>query len=432
MTYNTGNLVPSTDPRDLDDNSQAFDRFLQSTSASEPDRLGQLRKTWYQMEQDAATLVSPNVAALAALTAASDKGVFFSASGPVAMGTYTLNSFNRSLGSTADQPAFRAAIGAMALTDTGAYAGSAAKLTTARSLTATGDATWTVSFDGSANSTAAISLAASGVGAGTYGSVTVNAKGLVTSASTATPIANGGTAATTAAGARTNLGVRNTSTTYIEGLEATWGASSVSISPGSAYIPSLGRTVESTAAIVVTLTGLTSGTFYHLYLFESAGVASVELSATAPLLTATGGYIKTGDTSRRYLESVLASGTTAVYRFVQIGGKMLYNVAGGNSPHQVLSGTASTATTVSCNTVVPLTGVSMGALCSNTAAATTVRIGNSDLGTVSNSNARLTLSAGNAMEHEVWLDGSQAFSYIFDASQGNPLIVRALSYSFRR
>ena len=62
-----------------------------------------------------------------------------------------------------------------------ASASTAAKLTTARSISMTGDVTWSIaSFDGSANVTAAGTLANSGVTAGTYPKVTVNAKGLVT------------------------------------------------------------------------------------------------------------------------------------------------------------------------------------------------------------------------------------------------------------
>jgi hypothetical protein len=201
--YNTMNPVPSTDPRDLDDNATVFDLLLQSTDASVPDRLGQLRKTWHQMELDAVALVSPNVAALAALTAAADKGVFFSAAGPVAMGTYTLTSFTRGLGSSADGQAFRTAIGAMALSDTGAYSGSAAKLTTPRNITLTGDGSWTVSFDGSATALAAFTL-------------------------NTVPVAKGGTAATTAEGARTSLGVAasgvNADITALNGVSPAWTA----------------------------------------------------------------------------------------------------------------------------------------------------------------------------------------------------------------
>ncbi len=61
--------------------------------------------------------------------------------------------------------------------------GSAAKLTTPRTISATGDGTWSVSFDGSANVTSALTLADSGVAAGTYEKVTVDAKGRVTAGS---------------------------------------------------------------------------------------------------------------------------------------------------------------------------------------------------------------------------------------------------------
>ena len=61
----------------------------------------------------------------------------------------------------------------------------ATKLATARSISTTGDATWTVSFDGSANATAAITLA-SVVTAATGTKVTYNAKGLITGSTTLT------------------------------------------------------------------------------------------------------------------------------------------------------------------------------------------------------------------------------------------------------
>ncbi len=56
---------------------------------------------------------------------------------------------------------------------------SASKLLTARSISATGDATWSVNFDGSANVTATLTLATV-VTAATKTKVTYNAKGLVT------------------------------------------------------------------------------------------------------------------------------------------------------------------------------------------------------------------------------------------------------------
>lgn len=95
-------------------------------------------------------------------------------------------------------------------------ASSASTLQTARTISATGDATWSVSFNGSSNTTAALTLANTGVTAGTYNNVTVNAKGLITDASNVSylsgtvPVASGGTGATTAGDARTNLGAQAT------------------------------------------------------------------------------------------------------------------------------------------------------------------------------------------------------------------------------
>lgn len=57
----------------------------------------------------------------------------------------------------------------------------ATKLATARTIAATGDATWSVSFDGSINVLGALTLANSGVSAGTYTKLTVDNKGRATS-----------------------------------------------------------------------------------------------------------------------------------------------------------------------------------------------------------------------------------------------------------
>ena len=64
-----------------------------------------------------------------------------------------------------------------------ATADTAGSLTTARTISASGDVVWSVSFDGSGNVTSAAVLADSGVTAGAYPKVTVNSKGLVTAGS---------------------------------------------------------------------------------------------------------------------------------------------------------------------------------------------------------------------------------------------------------
>ncbi len=62
-------------------------------------------------------------------------------------------------------------------------AGKATKLATARKISITGDATGSAEFDGSADKTINLTLANSGVAAGTYSAVAVDAKGRVTAGS---------------------------------------------------------------------------------------------------------------------------------------------------------------------------------------------------------------------------------------------------------
>ncbi len=61
-------------------------------------------------------------------------------------------------------------------------ADSAVKLSTARNIAITGDATWSVSFDGSANASGVLTLANTGIAAGTYAGITFDAKGRATAA----------------------------------------------------------------------------------------------------------------------------------------------------------------------------------------------------------------------------------------------------------
>lgn len=79
-----------------------------------------------------------------------------------------------------------------ALIGNASTATSAGKLTTARTISLTGDVTGSVSFDGSINVTLATTYKSSGVTAGTYKSVTVDAKGNITAGANPTTLAGYG------------------------------------------------------------------------------------------------------------------------------------------------------------------------------------------------------------------------------------------------
>lgn len=108
------------------------------------------------------------------------------------------------------------AVPATLLTGTAAVntTGSAAKLTTPRTISASGDATWTTTFDGSANVTSGLTLAATGVTAGTYDEVTVDAKGRVIAGSN--NVKSYTTSISGTGGVVHNLGTRNIDVTMYD------------------------------------------------------------------------------------------------------------------------------------------------------------------------------------------------------------------------
>lgn len=104
----------------------------------------------------------------------------------------------------------------------------ASALATPRTIAATGDATWSVNFDGSANATAALTLATVNSNAGTFGSAsqvpsfTVNAKGLITAASavalSTSNVAEGSNLYFTTSRAQGAIGVSGTGLSYASGV----------------------------------------------------------------------------------------------------------------------------------------------------------------------------------------------------------------------
>jgi len=87
--YNTGNLVPSSDPRDLDDNATILDNLMNGTADEYPDRLGAQRKSYKAIEEAADALTTPNVVAFGALVGSADKVPYFIGAGALSLATLT-------------------------------------------------------------------------------------------------------------------------------------------------------------------------------------------------------------------------------------------------------------------------------------------------------------------------------------------------------
>lgn len=210
-------------------------------------------------------------------------------------------------------------------------------LSTARSISAIGDAAWTVSFDGSANATAALTLANTGVTATTYGTTTavptiaVDSKGRITSAS------------------NTNIAFP---VTTVNGASGTVVLTTSNIAEGTNQYFTTGR---AQSAISLTTTGTSgaatysggvfniptyiggSGTTNEIAYFSTTGVISSLSTSTYPSLTELS-YVK-GVTSGIQSQINTKAADNAV---VHLAG--IETITGAKTFSAALSGTSATFT----------------------------------------------------------------------------------------
>jgi len=153
---------------------------------------------------------------------------------------------------------------------------------------------------------------------------------------------------------------------YVDGLDIRYNASgSVSVQPGTAFVPSLGRFLTVTGAIVQNIPIVstnTSGSWQHVYAGENNGVPYIQVTGTAPSTPYSGvARTKTGDASLRYLGSVYCDTGGYLYRWNSdvFGNVWKINWLEANSvfPFQFanVSGTVSTPTTIPVPWLVPST-----------------------------------------------------------------------------
>jgi len=222
---------------------------------------------------------------------------------------------------------------------------------------------------------------------------------------------------------------------YIDGLVPVWNsASSISVTSGSAYIPGLGANLAVPAMLTLSGLTLTANTFYHLYLYSNAGVAAIELVTTVPSAPYSGSAItKTGDTSRRYIGSVLTLAANTLAKFTQDGTRVSYLEFVAATPFAVVGGTATVATNVSCAACVPVTSRYAGAVVTNNSTTAYVRISQPEQSVaVSSSAHQVSITAGGLIAIDLPLDSLQRFSYIMDVATTGAVTVRVYGYIYQR
>lgn len=222
---------------------------------------------------------------------------------------------------------------------------------------------------------------------------------------------------------------------YIDGCQMIWNSgTSLSVSSGSAYIPSVGANVNIPATITKAGLALAVSTMYHVYVFLNAGVPDAEVVTTAPASPYNGvARAKTGDPTRRYVGSVLTDAAGAIYDFVHVvtSGRIMYQTNVSPAPFLVLSGNAAVATSVSTSGVVPITSRLASCPITNNDAAVTVHFGNSSFPPTSTAFME-RIEANRTLSTDLVLNGAQAFQYMFTVAPAGNVVIRVKGYYFDR
>lgn len=205
---------------------------------------------------------------------------------------------------------------------------------------------------------------------------------------------------------------------HIVGLQLSWvSATAIDVGVGAAYLPDNSGVLGNAAVIHKTGLALTASTFYHVYLYSNAGVAAAEVVTTAPVAYFGTAYQKTGDTTRRYLGSILtdASGNILNFDHNPNTNFMRYKSVAFAAPFRVLNGgTATTETAVSFAGVVPVTSRRAYFRLTNTATNTTgILTGTPDDSITLGSGALGGVDKEDSAPHDHPLDSSRAITYKF-------------------
>lgn len=216
---------------------------------------------------------------------------------------------------------------------------------------------------------------------------------------------------------------------YINGFNLTVSATTVTVGPGIAVIPSLGRSkpVTLSADTTVNIGTTTLSTWYHIYLYMNGTTPAIEVSTTAPAAYLYPAHQKTGDNTRRYLGSLCTAADNTVQPGIAFGGDFSYVNASGN---RIVANNVSTAkVTANAGVRVPVTVQLMQIEAANAAstAACQFYVRSTD------TNNLTVIQPGNRQYLRIPLLSYPNFYFQYAASPGSTgLYVDVMGYTFSR
>ena len=206
-------------------------------------------------------------------------------------------------------------------------------------------------------------------------------------------------------------------------------ATSITVTSGSAYIPSLANVLAASSAMTLSGLSLTASTWYHVYLYNNAGTPAIECVTTAPVLYNGTAYQKTGDNSRRYMGSVLTDAGGNIYRFKQSNDCILYLTPTNVTPFRHLTSVTTTRTTVPLTDCVPVTSRSIITRVSNPDTSANYWLGTSDDGTTT---GIFVVSANSIAVCQVAISGTQDVTYTYQSAPTFTGAIDVTGYIYQR
>ncbi|TPG08328.1 hypothetical protein EAH88_11905 [Rhodanobacter glycinis] len=222
---------------------------------------------------------------------------------------------------------------------------------------------------------------------------------------------------------------------YIDGAKMVWNSgTSLSLTSGAMYIQSLAKVVQFPSLLTLSGLSLTASTWYHLYGYLNAGTPAILLSTTAPAAAYSGtARSMTGDTSKRYIGTVLTDASGNLYNFQQSNDRISYNTNLAAAPFTVLSaGRATASTNVSCTGSVPITAKIASLLILNSDTSQVVYFANTATGAVSTTNFLSFVFNPGTATADYPVGTNQSLNYMYPSTPAGACFIRVVGYIYER